>query len=109
MAIDLTAPTESPIVRNFTASTNATKITVAGGVWKVSIYPIGAAAKLGAGSLGLADGDAFGASAYATLPADAWSEILLTPLSTDIDGSRSIYVAAGSSISVQLIAELVSS
>jgi len=109
MAIDLTAPLESPIVRNFTASTNATLITIAGGTWKMSFYPIGAAAKLGAGSLGLADGAAFGASVYATLPADAWSEILLVPISTDIDGSRSIYIAAGSSISVHLIAELVSS
>jgi len=108
MAIDLSAPTESPLIRNFTASTNVTKITVAGGEWKISIYPIGAAAKLGAGSLGLADGAAFGASDYATLPADAWSELLMVPI-TDVTGSRSIYVAAGSSISVQLMAEKVSS
>lgn len=46
-----------------------------GGGLVLSFFPVGTAAKLVSSDVELADDAAIGASAYATLPADVWTEV----------------------------------
>lgn len=109
MSLDLSAPTESPAIRTVSLSStagNVTKILLPPtGSWKISFYARSSSAKLGAGSLGLDDDAAIGASAYATLPADAWSELTLYPLGPAISETRALYLAGSSSAVVEVLLE----